>query len=209
MRILIIAATEKETLYLSKFTKSNVDILITGIGAPISIFKLTEVTNKKKYDLIINIGISGSFSKTIKIGEVVNIQSEIFADLGFEEPNSFIPLSENAFKSKQLIKFDNPNNSFFPMGMKKTKGITVNSCSGNLNTIKMRKKFFNADIESMEGAGIFLVCLEKNIPFIEIRAISNYIEPRNTNNWNIPLAIKNLNSEINSYVNLLLTKPNE
>ncbi len=209
MRILIIAATEEETLYLSKFTKSNVDLLITGIGTPISIFRLTEVINRKKYDLIINIGIAGSFLKTIKIGELVNVKSEIFADLGFEDQNSFIPLSESAFKTKQIINFENPNNSFFPKDMKITKGITVNSCSGNSNTIERRKKFFDADIESMEGAGIFLVCLEKNIPFIEIRAISNYIEPRNTNNWNIPLAIKNLNTEINSYINRLLTKPNE
>ena len=44
----------------------------------------------------------------------------------------------------------------------------------------------------MEGAAFFYVCLCENIPFLQIRAISNYVEQRNEKNWNIPLAIKNL-----------------
>jgi futalosine hydrolase len=31
------------------------------------------------------------------------------------------------------------------------------------------------------------------IPCIQLRSISNYVEPRNRSNWNIPLAIKALN----------------
>jgi len=45
----------------------------------------------------------------------------------------------------------------------------------------------------MEGAAFFYVCQLQKIPHIQIRSISNYVEPRNRANWNISLAIKNLN----------------
>jgi futalosine hydrolase len=46
----------------------------------------------------------------------------------------------------------------------------------------------------MEGAAFFYVCRQLNVPCIQIRAVSNYVEKRNRDAWNIPLAIKNLNT---------------
>ena len=45
----------------------------------------------------------------------------------------------------------------------------------------------------MEGAAFFYACLLAKIPFLEIRSISNYVEARNRETWNLPLAINNLN----------------
>ena len=51
----------------------------------------------------------------------------------------------------------------------------------------------HGQIESMEGFPFFYVSLMKNIPFISLRAISNYVEPRNKENWQINAAVQNLN----------------
>lgn len=59
----------------------------------------------------------------------------------------------------------------------------------------MRLKY-NPEIETMEGAAVFFVCLKEGIPFFELRSISNMVEPRDINNWNIPLALKNLNQTL-------------
>jgi futalosine hydrolase len=48
----------------------------------------------------------------------------------------------------------------------------------------------------MEGAAVFKVCNEFFIPCIQIRAISNKVEKRNKENWNMPLAIRNLNNQV-------------
>ena len=45
----------------------------------------------------------------------------------------------------------------------------------------------------MEGAAFFLACLLSEVPFLEIRSISNFVEPRNREAWDLPLAIDNLN----------------
>jgi len=45
----------------------------------------------------------------------------------------------------------------------------------------------------MEGAAFFYACFMERLPCLQIRAVSNYIEDRNKDRWNIPLAIGNLN----------------
>jgi futalosine hydrolase len=48
----------------------------------------------------------------------------------------------------------------------------------------------------MEGASFFYACEQAGIPGIQIRSISNLVERRNKENWQIGLAIKNLNNTL-------------
>jgi len=201
MKILIVSATENEISNFNKQAYPSVDILITGIGIPAAILKLSTILSKNKYDLILNVGISGSFTKTLKIGEIVHVKTELFGDLGFENTNSFIPLSKTNFSKLQKLAFSNSNTHSIFNSFKQVNGITVNSSSGTSKTIEIRKSLFKADVESMEGAAVFYVCSENNIPFVQIRSISNYIEERNPKNWDIPLAINNLNTELEKILN--------
>ena len=53
-----------------------------------------------------------------------------------------------------------------------------------------------AHVESMEGAAVLFVCNWLGIPCYQIRAISNYVEPRDSFKWNIPLALENLKETV-------------
>ena len=48
----------------------------------------------------------------------------------------------------------------------------------------------------MEGASFFYACEQAGILGIQIRSISNMVERRNKDNWQIGLAIKNLNDTL-------------
>ncbi len=48
----------------------------------------------------------------------------------------------------------------------------------------------------MEGAAFHYVCLQEKIPFLQLRAISNYVGERNKANWNLNEAIRNLNKKL-------------
>ena len=61
----------------------------------------------------------------------------------------------------------------------------------------------NSDIETMEGASVFKVCEELDVSYMQIRAISNNVEIRNKDNWDINLAIRNLNSEVEKIIDTL------
>ena len=215
MKILIVSATENEIQLLKKnFNKDVsgacilkytaikdfvVDFLVTGIGSVLTTYNLLKALSVRKYDVIINVGIAGSFNHNLKIGETVFVQTDQFADLGIEDRDELFTVFEKGFIPENQFPFKNAllkctyENDF---GLKKASAITVNTTHGSRRSIDLFKNKFKADIESMEGAAFFYVCLQENISFFQIRTISNYVEERNEANWNIPLGIKNLTKEL-------------
>ena len=212
MKILIVAATKKEiepfilsikiiesindTYYYGEFNSHEITISITGIGMVATSYFTTKALSKK-YDLAINAGICGSFNKNLEIGDVVNIYEDCFSELGAEDDAIFLTLEEIGLKAVQKISgFQFQVENKIIGALPKINGITVNKIHGNEKSIEAVYDKFHPYVESMEGAAFMFVCEKENIPFLQIRAVSNYVEKRNKNNWNIPLAIKNLNEKI-------------
>ncbi|MCY1528458.1 Futalosine hydrolase [compost metagenome] len=54
----------------------------------------------------------------------------------------------------------------------------------------------------MEGAAVFYAAEQLHIPSAQIRCISNYVEKRNREKWEIGLAIANLNEWLVKYLNI-------
>ena len=94
------------------------------------------------------------------------------------------------------IKYRNKSST----SLQKVRAITVNTVHGNNATISAIVQRETPEIESMEGASIFKVCEEFNVPCIQIRSISNKVEKRNKNNWDLNLAIENLNIEVEKII---------
>jgi futalosine hydrolase len=57
-------------------------------------------------------------------------------------------------------------------------------------------KRLQPDIESMEGAAFFASCMVHRVPCLQLRAVSNRVEPRNREAWNIPLALNRLQESL-------------
>nr|WP_319571296.1 futalosine hydrolase [uncultured Draconibacterium sp.] len=212
MEILIVAATTMEIRFIVdelekveeenhfvrtyRFGDFNIDILISGIGSSFATFHLTNVLREKKYDAVINIGLAGSLTQELKIGEVVNVVSEEFADLGIEKQHEFLTLFESGYIGMNDFPFENgllkASNSNGWIKLKKVKGVTTNKSYGRDTSIAEMREKFTAHVESMEGAAVFYVCNWMGVKCYEIRSISNYVEPRDSAKWNIPLALVRL-----------------
>ncbi|MDN3550536.1 futalosine hydrolase [Mucilaginibacter aquaedulcis] len=194
MQILIVAATAFEVEPLANSLGHKLDILITGAGMVPTAFALGRQFSMHKYDLVINLGIAGSFDRNIQPGYVVEITEDTFSETGAEDDQEFIPINvlgfgESTFKPTTTL--ENVCNSLF---LTKGRAITVNTVHGNEDSIKKVQLRLNPQIESMEGAAFFYACRQFNLPCLQIRAVSNYVEKRNRANWDITLAIKNLNN---------------
>jgi futalosine hydrolase len=61
----------------------------------------------KKYNFVINVGIAGSLTDELNIGEVVSVVSDEFADLGIERENEFLTLFETGFMDENEFPFEN------------------------------------------------------------------------------------------------------
>ena len=199
MRILIVAAT----LFEVESLKSKVEngdfgpsalifqFLITGAGMVATSFALGKHLATNQYDLAINLGIAGSFDKSIALGDVVEIIEDSFAELGAEDDEDFITIDKLGF-GESSFRATYPLAAEF--NLKKANAITVNTVHGNDASIKKLSTRVNAQIESMEGAAFFYACKQADLPCLQIRAVSNYVEKRNRDAWQIGLAIKNLNT---------------
>lgn len=210
MKIFIVSATTFEFGELQKTLpkiKHDIQFYEHGIGLMMSAFAIGKLTTLKP-DLIIQCGIAGSYKDSIQIGETVIVETETLGDTGAEDQESDLNLVELNLIEPNTFPFinqklQNPNLDSYSFNLKKVNSLSVNLASGSLKTIEQRKLKYQADIESMEGASLHYACLSASIPFVQFRGISNYVEPRNKENWNIPLAIQNYQQHIISFIEQL------
>ena len=207
MKILVVAATQLEIEPFINL-KNNTGVLICGVGIPSTVYHLTKKLLQEKYDLVIQAGIAGTFSKKLKKGEVVVVEQDAFGDIGVEEKGEFKTLFQLDFDDKNKFPFKNgwlvnTSEIINTTHLKKVNGVTVNKISDRKKQAKQLKEIFNADVESMEGAAFHFVCLQQNIPFLQLKSISNKVGERDKSKWNMIEAIVNLNRELIDLVDLI------
>jgi futalosine hydrolase len=195
-QILIVAATEAEIEPLNTHFGEikPFDVLITGVGMVATAYVLGRHLAVKKYDLIINIGIAGSFDRTITLGEVVEVIADELSELGAENDETFMPIAQLGFGESRYMASSALKYHTDSIKLKTAHAITVNTVHGNDESIQKIATRLTPQLESMEGAAFFYACQKANVPCLQIRAVSNYVEKRNRDNWQIGLAIKNLNN---------------
>jgi futalosine hydrolase len=199
MKLLVVAATEAEIKLFTEADKGKTETLITGVGMTATTYALTRKLQTNKYDLVIQAGVGGSFDRNIELGTVVFVNSDRYGDLGAEDHDDYLDIFDLGLLQKDVHPFKggmlyNPLADIKSItGLRETSGLTVNTVSGNERTIECRAKY-GCTVESMEGAAFHYVCLMENVPFAQIRSISNYVMPRDKNQWKMKEAIINLNN---------------
>ena len=209
--ILVVAATAKEINPFIGFTRTgninNTDILISGIGLTASTYHLAKQLALKKYDLVIQAGVAGCFDLRIPLGAVVAVKQDTIADQSVVELQKLktlfdlklVPQDQYPYKKGWLL---NTNKEVLKKTkLKIVKGISVNQISTSKQMIKFYRDVFDPVTESMEGAALHYVCLMENVPFVQIRSISNYIGERNKKKWDMMDSIMNLNDSLMRIIN--------
>jgi futalosine hydrolase len=219
LRVLIVAASNREVkdftnklefvhqiepLYRSyKLGELNIDVLVTGYGAVFTAYSLTRALNMINYDLAINIGLAGSFDHFLEQGFVVNVVQDRFADLGIEHKNKLYTLFEEELMDENEFPFaEGALNSLGNFEIEEVeslipvKAVTVNTLYSDPKWLNLMREKYSPEIETMNGASFFYICLSEKVPFLQIRAISHFVEIQRIENWNIPSALKNLAGSI-------------
>jgi futalosine hydrolase len=227
MRILLVLATDAEIKplkeaaapwnefsnhwFVSHHFGFELHLIISNPGIHATAYTLTKaIFTHPPFDLAINAGICGSFKSEIKIGEVVQVSSDTFADFGVETPKGFVNAFESGLLPGNYFPFEEgwlkQNVTFSSISLnnlRKVRGITVNTVTGTAKNAKSLLYKYHADIETMEGAAFFYVCRSEKISCLQIRSVSNKIEDRDKDQWNIPLAISNLNHYLCTFLSEL------
>jgi futalosine hydrolase len=225
VNILIVAATEEEVKpFLEEFAFQKVtdyefdtiyqviidewlelEVLITGVGMTATAFHVGRILDDN-YNMTINAGLAGSFNRNLDLGSVVNITEDSFSELGAEDGEEFLTLKKLDLPGVQTVTNDSQiNNSVLGL-LPRVNGITVNKVHGHEKSIGHAFFDWRPITESMEGAAFLYAAQMAKIPCAQVRAISNYVERRNREAWNIPLAIGNLNRTLSAIVKAFLNE---
>lgn len=218
MKVVISAATTGEwmptfldvnELYTNKSKRLKLLFHQSGVGMLAAAISITRMVYEEKPDLIIQAGIAGTFDKKMHLGKVVTVNNEILGDTGVEEEGKWKDLFDLKLEKSSYHPFEKrklPNQylkEYNLLKLSEVSSITVNEITTNKERIDQLIKKYEPGIESMEGAALHYVCREMNVPFIQIRSISNYVGERDKTKWKMKEAIENLNQTLLKYVDRL------
>ena len=207
MNCLVVAATAIEIApFVSHYGSAqnrltNIDILVTGVGLTATSYSLTRQLSLKRPGLVIQAGLGGCFDKNKKLGTVFVVRNELIADMGVIESTGWATVFDLGLARQNAYPFSrgrliNKNPILGKIKLPKVTGISVNEVTTSRQKMNMYGKKFAPVVESMEGAAFHYVSLMEKIPFLQLRAASNYAGERNKKNWKIQESITNLNQEL-------------
>jgi len=210
MNCLVIAATTAEiTPFLEHYRDPNtqwannieIDVLITGIGLTSTTYSVTRQLHIKRPDVVVQAGIAGCYHKNVKLGSVVAVKREIIADQCVIENGELKTMMDLKLMKPNQFPYTkgwlvNKNDVLNETNARKVKAISINEITTSKRMIGLYSEKFNPAIESMEGAALHYACLREDIPFLQLRGVSNYIGERNKKKWNMKESIINLNNEL-------------
>jgi futalosine hydrolase len=205
MHLLLCAATENEIRPAMDFIRDqqlqNVEVLLTGVGLMAATYALTRSVASKRPRFIIQAGIAGCLDTALPLSKIVLVGSEQIGDLGVEEAGTFRSVSTLGFNDPNQFPWTggrlvNKMEGLARTGFTIVEGITVNEISTSPDRINYYRNELNGQVETMEGAALHYVSLQENIPFLQLRSLSNFVGERNKSKWVMDIAIGNLNLEL-------------
>jgi futalosine hydrolase len=174
-----------------------------------SAVSLTRMLIEDKPDLVIQAGIAGCFDQKMPLGKLVVVADEMLADMGVEEDGKWkdifdLKLEKSSYPPFERRKLANPwVDRFNLLKLPAVTGVTVNTITTGKEKIHQLVKKYDPVIESMEGAALHYACLQAGTPFLQVRALSNYIGERDKSNWLLKESITNLNQALVKLVDKL------
>lgn len=210
----------RRQLYKGTLFGRSVVVVITGVGKANAAQAVTAILENVEIETIIVGGYGGAYPPSqLGIGDIAVATEEIYGEEGVLIPNGWqsmeyigIPLLEK-WKNKYFNRF--PSNKemveraveiakrlpAFSRGASEPKilcgpFVTMSQATGCREIGEQLCRRFQAICENMEGAAIAHICTLYDVPFLEIRGISNMVEDREPANWNKPIASKNVQAAI-------------
>jgi futalosine hydrolase len=195
--VLVVAATPLESQLLQ-----STNLLVTGIGAVNAAHALAQrFATGPKPSVVIQTGIAGAFVQAnVAVGSVLLADTEIYGDLGVLTPAGWRPLEEIGIPLVAATAVREARFNYFPLDAalvqrastiagaaiaRTGKFLTVSEVTGVRAKADELYTRFGALCESMEGAAAAHVCTLHDVPFLEVRGVSNLVEDRDRSTWRI------------------------
>lgn len=199
-------------------------LLETGPGLINTAQALTAAIETERPALVIQTGCAGAFEEAgLFQGDIGIASQEIDAQLGVETPGAdiivsplpFPILEKGTLRVKNTYPIDPGLVEMAHVALKETMDsvrigvgpfVTVVTVTATDARAKRLHGEYNALMENMEGAAAVHVCMRYDIPFLEIRSVSNRVGRRDKNAWNLPLAFERASQAVYTVIESISSK---
>ncbi len=193
-----------------RFSGRQVLLCVSGMGKVNAAHAATLLLTRFEPEALLNFGIGGAYpSSGAKIGNVAIAKEEIAGDEGVLTVDGFkdteymgIPLlktSTSVIYSTYLAPESLVKRALRSLIAHQRTGehaihagtfVTLSTCTGTANRARELENRYHGLCENMEGAAVAQVAELHGIPWLEVRGISNLVEDRNLDTWDIPRAVQ-------------------
>ncbi len=140
---------------------------------------------------VINFGVAGAYQESgLNMLDIALAEVEIVADMGVCLGDDIQPL--NGIEVNNYMEMDKVFLQSAAEALRRAAIIfhqgpfaTVNSVSGTAGRGAALRRRWRLICENMEGAATARVCKDFGIPCLELRAVSNMVEDRDTSRWRL------------------------
>lgn len=196
--ILAITATDFEMAPFLREAPSGCRPLVTGVGTLESGLRLSRYLeqNRREFTMALHFGVAGAYVDRVDgaaaaLLDICIAEKEILGDLGIYFPRRIDELPEDIAPRKifsldgNLLEHGTAVLDTHGFSWHKGNFVTVNCASGTRQRGELLCRKYNGLCENMEGAAIARVCLEYDLPLLELRCISNYVVDRDLSGWRL------------------------
>ena len=182
----------------------QIDVLYTGIGMMLTTYSLMDYISHRHPDAWLQAGIGGAYDKSLIVGNVYQVTSEIAVGIGAQQLDGTIrdPF-QMGWMDPDAFPFEGGklNCPYRPKwNLQGVSGMTSCYSHGESASIALLEQNITGQIENMEGVPFFYISLLHKIPFLSVRSISNYVTPRNFAAWKIKESIASLSDSLTTWL---------
>lgn len=199
---LVVCATEFEMQALSDCITPRQDKwvgLVTGVGLVETALSLSgfleQQKNKGEIQVVLNFGVAGAYlredTKSANLLEICLAEQEFFGDFGICHADHIEPLAKDLIHRTSYTLdaelLDQAEALFSKESLPAKRGnfVTVCGVSGTKHRGDSLCSQYDGLCENMEGAAVARVCEAFNLPLLEMRTISNFVEDRDLTQWRL------------------------
>ncbi|MFP5222963.1 MAG: futalosine hydrolase [Acidobacteriota bacterium] len=198
---------------LARIAGRDVLLVVTGVGPVNAALEMGAVLGRYGLSGALNLGLAGSFDLiAAPLESAVAATRETYPEYGVVGPSDSDGLADaSSFPFPQwkdaaggvLQSLElSPDDAAAAMGLvlpesaKRGVALTVAGVTGSFGRAEAMATRHGALTESMEGFALALACRTRQVPFLEVRTISNRVGERDRANWKLKQALEGLGSAL-------------
>lgn len=172
---------------------------VIGVGKAAATLRTCELLLRSRPPWLLLVGVCGAYPGTLAVGDLCVVGEDRLADEGVGlRAGGFTGIAAMGLGDEGPFRGDVERSQAIAgrLGCPIVAGATVSTCSGCDERSLALAGRSGAQVETMEGAAVLLVCQHLGVPAVQLRCVSNRTGEREAAGWDLHGAASRLQAAL-------------